>query len=156
MCLLKIFHSKNKIKLFASLFFSYFFVISCVGPAEYNDGLLENLPAIINEKDYFSLSLFSKDFNDSLVWNLNMDIVETDILLTTLIIKDLDITPSDSSSLILSSLSGDTIMNANIFADVLFTSTDSISVIGIPNIIRFNSDNFTGRLEYQLIKISGI
>ena len=64
--------------------------------------------------------------------------------------------PSDSSSLILSSLSGDTIMNANIFADVLFTSTDSISVIGIPNIIRFNSDNFTGRLEYQLIKISGI
>ena len=53
MCLLKIFYSKNKIKLFASLFFSYFFVISCVGPAEYNDGLLENLPAIINEKDYF-------------------------------------------------------------------------------------------------------
>ena len=156
MCLFKIFHSKNKIKFFVFPLFNYFFVISCVGPAENDDGLLENLPAIINEKDYFSLSLFSKDYNDSLVWNLNMDIAETDILLSTLIIKDLDILPSDSSSLILSSVSGDTIMNVNIFTDILFTSTDSISVIGIPDIIRFNSDNFTGRLEYQLIKISGI
>jgi len=35
---------------------------------------------------------------------------------------------------------------------LVFTSRDSIKFIGIPNYINFYSDNFTGRMEYQLIK----
>ena len=31
---------------------------SCVEPPSYDDGLLENIPAIVNELDYFSLSIF--------------------------------------------------------------------------------------------------
>ena len=34
---------------------------SCVEPPEYEDGLLENIPAIINENDYFSFTINAKD-----------------------------------------------------------------------------------------------
>ena len=32
-------------------------IFGCVEPPDYDDGLLLNIPAIVNEDDYFSLSL---------------------------------------------------------------------------------------------------
>jgi len=125
---------------------------SCVAPPDYSDGLLENLPAVVNEEDFFSLSIFGNDFNDSLEWELEMSLLESDILLTTFVIKDLNILSSDSSSLIMTMDLGDTIFNAIILNDMVFTSKDSIKLIGIPKNISLYGDNFTGRLEYQLIK----
>ena len=130
----------------------FIFLSSCVAPPEYSDGLLNNLPAIVNETDYFSLSIFGEDFNDSLVWDLELSLTENDILLSTLIVKDLNILSSELSTLVMTVASGDTIFNANIINDIIFTSEDSISLIGIPSSISFNVQNFTGRLEYQLIK----
>ena len=128
------------------------FLCSCVAPPKYTDGLLENIPAVINDDDYFSLSVFGNDFKDSLSWDLDLDISENDVLFTALIIKDLNVLSSDSSLLIMTIDLGDTIFNVNILNDLLFTSKDSIKFIGIPNYINFIADNFTGRLEYQLIK----
>ena len=42
---------KNQLVSFIILIFG------CVEPPDYDDGLLLNIPAIINEADYFSLSL---------------------------------------------------------------------------------------------------
>ena len=148
----------NKLKnykfnpFYKSIYAIFIFLSSCVSPPEYSDGLLNNLPAIVNETDYFSLSVFGEDFNDSLVWDLELSLTEDDILLSTLIIKDLNILSSELSTLVMTVASGDTIFNANILNDVIFTSEDSISVIGIPSSISLNAQNFTGRLEYQLIK----
>ena len=143
----------NKLNLFYKFLFCIFiFLFSCVAPPEYSDGLLNNLPAIVNETDYFSLSVFGEDFNDSLVWDLELSLTETDILLSTLIVKDLNILSSELSTLVMTDASGDTIFNANITNDIIFTSEDSISLIGVPSSISFNAQNFTGRLEYQLIK----
>ena len=148
----------NKLNLsYKFLFCIVIFLFSCVAPPEYSDGLLNNLPAIVNETDYFSLSVFGEDFNDSLVWDLELSLTETDILLSTLIVKDLNILSSELSTLVMTDASGDTIFNANITNDIIFTSEDSISLIGVPSSISFKVQNFTGRLEYQLIKnpISG-
>ena len=41
-----------------------------------------------------------------------------------------------------------------LFSELIFTSEDSISVIGIPERIILDADNFSGRLEYQIIKTS--
>ncbi len=138
--------------LFNYLFGVLIFISSCVAPPEYSDGLMNNLPAIVNEIDYFSLSLFGEDFNDSLIWDLELNLSENDILLSTLIVKDLNVLSSELSTLVMTVASGDTIFNANIVNDIIFTSEDSISVIGIPSSISLNAQNFTGRLEYQLIK----
>ena len=134
------------------LFGVLIFISSCVSPPEYSDGLMNNSPAIVNEIDYFSLSVYGEDFNDSLVWNLELNLSDDDILLSTLIVKDLNVLSSELSTLIMTVASGDTIFNVNILDDITFTSEDSISVIGNPSIISLNVQNFTGRLEYQLIK----
>ena len=127
---------------------------SCVGPPNYTDGLIENVPAIINESDYFSLSLLGDKYTEETKWDLSLSTTDLDKILTTMIVKDLSIGVSDSSYLFLVDEEGDTILSAGIFSELIFTSEDSISVIGIPEKIILDADNFSGRLEYQIIKMS--
>ena len=127
---------------------------SCVGPPNYTDGLIENVPAIINENDYFSLSLLGDKYSEETKWDLSLSTTDLDKILTTMIVKDLSIGASDSSYLFLVDGVGDTILSAGLFSELIFTSEDSISVIGIPESIILDADNFSGRLEYQIIKTS--
>ena len=127
---------------------------SCVGPPNYTDGLIENVPAIINENDYFSLSLLGDKYSEETKWDLSLSTTDLDKILTTMIVKDLSIGASDSSYLFLVDEEGDTILSAGIFSELIFTSEDSISVIGVPGKIILDADNFSGRLEYQIIKTS--
>ena len=127
---------------------------SCVGPPNYTDGLIENVPAIINENDYFSLSLIGDKYSEETKWDLSLSTTDLDKILTTMIVKDLSIGASDSSYLFLVDEEGDTILSAGLFSELIFTSEDSISVIGIPEKIILDADNFSGRLEYQIIKTS--
>ena len=127
---------------------------SCVGPPNYTDGLIENVPAIINENDYFSLSLLGDKYSEETKWDLSLSTTDLDKILTTMIVKDLSIGASDSSYLFLLDGLGDTILSAGLFSELIFTSEDSISVIGIPERIILYADNFSGRLEYQIIKTS--
>ena len=127
---------------------------SCVGPPNYTDGLIENVPAIIDENDYFSLSLLGDKYSEETKWDLSLSTTDLDKILTTMIVKDLSIGASDSSYLFLVDEEGDTILSAGIFSELIFASEDSISVIGIPEKIILDADNFSGRLEYQIIKTS--
>ena len=127
---------------------------SCVGPPSYTDGLIENVPAIINENDYFSLSLLGDKYYEETKLDLSLSTTDIDKILTTMIVKDLSIGVSDSSYLFLVDEEGDTILSVGLFSELIFTSEDSISVIGIPEKIILDADNFSGRLEYQIIKMS--
>ena len=127
---------------------------SCVGPPNYTDGLIENVPAIINENDYFSLSLLGDKYSEETKWDLSLSTTDLDKILTTMIVKDLSVGASDSSYLYIVDEEGDTILSAGLFSELIFTSEDSISVIGIPEKIILDADNFSGRLEYQIIKTS--
>ena len=127
---------------------------SCVGPPNYTDGLIVNVPAIVNENDYFSLSLVGDKYSEETKWDLSLSTTDLDKILTTMIVKDLSIGASDSSYLFLVDGVGDTILSAGLFSELIFTSEDSISVIGIPERIILDADNFSGRLEYQIIKTS--
>ena len=128
-----------------------FFIQGCVGPPEYSDGLIENTPAVINETDYFSLSIFGDNYSEELEWNLSFNSNLTGSLLTTLITKDVNSLSTDSTSLLLMNELGDTLMNALIINEVTFTSTDSLNSIGMPSKVVFKSDTFSGRIEYQII-----
>ena len=129
-------------------------IASCVGPPDYIDGLIENVPAIVNENDYFSLSLLGDDYSEENKWDLTLSTTDSDKILTTMVIKDLSISNSDSSYIFLLDEEGDTIFSAGLFSEIIFTSDDSISAIGAPKKVIFDADNFSGRLEYQLIKTS--
>ena len=125
---------------------------SCVSPPDYTDGLLENIPAIVNETDYFSLSILGDDYTDEKEWDIALTTVDTDIILSTLVIKDLTINSSDSSYLYLMRESGDVIFTAGLFSELVWTSHDSIGLIGVPKQVAFSGNKFSGRLEYQILK----
>ena len=127
-------------------------ISSCVSPPDYTDGLLENIPAIVNETDYFSLSILGDDYTDEKEWDIELTTVDTDIILSTLVIKDLTINSSDSSYLYLMRESGDVIFTAGLFSELVWTSHDSIGLIGIPKQVAFSGNKFSGRLEYQILK----
>ncbi len=139
-----------KISFFTLCF--YCISISCVSPPEQTDGLLENIPAIVNETDYFSISVLADDYTDSLSYDLNLVAAESDILLTTFVLKDLDIDVKDSSYFTILAEERDTILNFLIDSEATLYGEDSVSVIGLPDIIIFDTKNFNGRLEYQILK----
>ena len=128
-------------------------LLGCVGPPDHADGLLENVPAIVSETDYFSLSVLGDKYTEYNEWELTLDATTSDQILTTLVVKDLAINSSDSTYLHLLDDQGDTMFSAGLFSDIVFTSQDSASVMGIPKKVILNADNFSGRLEYQIIKI---
>ena len=128
------------------------FLLYCVEPPDYDDGLLVNIPAIVNENDFFSLSLNAEDYTKSKSWDLAFNGVSTDTLYTSLIIKDYSGSISDSTSLRLYNSN-----NANIF-DILInseiTSIDKIPIgyIGNPDKFELSANNFNGLIDLQLIK----
>ena len=126
-------------------------VQGCVGPPEYSDGLIENTPAVINETDYFSLSIFGDKYTEKLEWNLSFNSNSTASLLTTLVTKDVNNSSTDSTFLLLMNELGDTVLNAFIMNEITFTSLDSLKFMGTPSKVVFESDNFSGRIEYQII-----
>ena len=146
--------NNKKIIFYLKIFFLSLniFLLYCVEPPEYDDGLLVNIPAIVNENDFFSLSLNAEDYTKSKSWDLAFNGVNTDTLYTSLIIKDYSGSINDSTSLRLYNSN-----NANIF-DVLInseiTSIDKIPIeyIGNPDRLELSANNFNGLIDFQLIK----
>ena len=128
-----------------------FLIHGCVGPPEYSDGLIENTPAVINETDYFSLSIFGDKYTEKLEWDLSFNSNSTASLLTTLVTKDVNNSSTDSTFLLLMNELGDTVLNAFIVNEIIFTSLDSLKFMGTPTKVVFESDRFSGRLEYQIL-----
>ena len=124
----------------------------CVAPPDYSDGLLENVPAIVDETDYFSLSLLGDDYSEEKEWELSLTSNSTDTILTTLVLADLSISNTDSSILFMMNDSGDTVFQPILLGNVVWSSDIAVNLIGSPKIISFKGDNFTGRLEYQILK----
>ena len=133
--------------------FSIFLLISgCVAPPDHSDGLLENIPAIVDETDYFSLSLLGDDYSEEKAWSLSLTSDSTDTILTTLVLADLNISNTDSSMLFMVNNSGDTIFQSMLLGNVVWSSDLAVGLIGSPKIISLKTDKFTGRLEYQILK----
>ena len=124
----------------------------CVAPPDYSDGLLENVPAIVDETDYFSLSLLGDDYSEEKEWELSLTSDSTDTILTTLVLADLNISSTDSSILFMMNDSGDTVFQWILLENDVWSSDIAVNLIGSPKIISFKGDNFTGRLEYQILK----
>ena len=130
----------------------YTILYCCVEPPEYDDGLLTNIPAIVNENDYFSFSINAEDYSKSHSWDLSFNAVNTDTLYTSLVIKDYTVSLSDSTYIKLYNSNNATIFDILINQEA--TSIDDIAIeyIGNPNRLEFIANKFNGRIDLQLIK----
>jgi hypothetical protein len=106
----------------------------------------------VDETDYFSLSLLGDDYSEEKEWELSLTSDSTDTILTTLVLADLSISNTDSSFLFMMNDSGDTVFQPILLGNVVWSSEIAIQLIGSPKKISFKGDNFTGRLEYQILK----
>ena len=130
----------------------YAILYCCVEPPEYDDGLLTNIPAIVNENDYFSFSINAEEYSKSHSWDLSFNAVNTDTLYTSLVIKNFTVSLSDSTYIKLYNSNNATIFDILINQEA--TSIDDIAIeyIGNPNRLEFIANKFNGRIDLQLIK----
>ena len=127
-------------------------IICCVEPPDYDDGLLVNIPAIINEDDYFSLSLNADLYTQNQNWELDFTSNGEDTLYTSLVIKDFSSSISDSSFLILYNSNNAEIFNIHINGETTSISEIVIEYIGNPSRIELVSKKLNCLLDLQLIR----
>lgn len=127
-------------------------IICCVEPPDYDDGLLVNIPAIINEDDYFSLSLNADLHTQNHNWELDFTSTGEDTLYTSLVIKDFSSSISDSSFLILYNSNNAEIFNIHINGETTSISEIAIEYIGNPSRIELVSKKLNCLLDLQLIR----
>ena len=127
-------------------------IICCVEPPDYDDGLLVNIPAIINEDDYFSLSLNADFYTQNQNWELDFTSTGEDTLYTSLVIKEFSSSISDSSFLILYNSNNAEIFNIHINGETTSISEIAIDYIGNPSRIELVSKKLNCLLDLQLIR----
>ena len=103
-----------------------FFTSGCVEPPEYNDGLLENIPAIINEPDFFSFSLRAEDYTDSISYDLEFSSTNMNLLNTSLVVKDYSGQASDSTFIRLYNDNVATMLDFLVNTNITAFSEDSV------------------------------
>ena len=121
-------------------------------PPDYDDGLLVNIPAIINEDDYFSLSLNADLYTQNQNWELDFTSTGEDTLYTYLVIKDFSSSINDSSFLILYNSNNAEIFNIHINGETTSISEIAIDYIGNPSRIELVSKKLNCLLDLQLIR----
>ena len=134
------------------ILFLLIIIICCVEPPDYDDGLLVNIPAIINEDDYFSLSLNADLYTQNQNWELDFTSTGEDTLYTSLVIKDFSSSISDSSFLILYNSNNAEIFNIHINGETTSISEIAIEYIGNPSRIELVSKKLNCLLDLQLIR----
>ena len=127
-------------------------IICCVEPPDYDDGLLINIPAIVNEDDFFSLSLNADLHTQNHNWELDFTSTGEDTLYTSLVIKDFSSSVSDSSFLILYNSNNAEIFNIHINGETTSISEIAIEYIGNPSRIELVSNKLNCLLDLQLIR----
>ena len=130
----------------------YTILYCCVEPPEYDDGLLTNIPAIVNESDYFSFSINAEDYSKSHSWDLSFNAGNTDTLYTSLVIKDYTMSLSESTYIKLYNSNNATIFDILINQEATTIDDIAVEYIGNPNRLEFIANKFNGRIDLQLIK----
>ena len=143
------------IKVFQREFIILIFLVmtnSCVDPPEYDDGLLQNIPAIINENDYFSFTINAKNYIINESWDLLFDGDSTDTLIISLVVKNLSSLITDSTIIRLYNENNNIISNIHILGNVTEVSSTPLEMIENPKKFEFLSNKLSGFVDFQLIK----
>ena len=124
----------------------------CVGPPEPDDGLIDNLPSIINTSNVFSFSLRGDkyDFNES--YDLSFLLDSNSLLSTTLIIDEFS--GSDTTSIFVNNSSDSTLYWYLVLGNSVYTRSDTMSAnsLSYPSKINVVGTQFNGVVDFQIIK----
>jgi len=129
----------NKLLL---LFFASF-LLNCVGPADPDHGLVENLPAVINKNDVFSFVLRADGFNYDKSFDLSLAVPSNKLLLSTLVITDFN--SQDSSTIQIIGQNDTLVYSYLIKSNITVTSNHDYPS---PKISKVRLNNFSGIIDW--------
>lgn len=125
---------------------------NCVGPEDPIDGLLEDLPAVVNTADVFTFNLKGNNFSFEEKYTLTMKPDSNSVLTTSLIVTNW--TGNDTSRIFMMNSGDTTYAWFQIARNLTYTSTDSLSTDTQyhPSKLLFEGSNFSGTMQFSLFK----
>jgi len=128
-------------------------VWNCVEPEDPIDGLLDDLPAVVNTADVFTFNLKGNKFSFEEIYTLSMQPDSLSVLTTSLIVQNWS--GNDSTEILLINSSDSTYKSLPaITGNVVYTEIDSLSIDTKlhPRKIQFDGTNFSGTILFTLVK----
>ena len=125
---------------------------NCVGPPEPDDGLIENLPFVINTADVFTFALRGNSYDVEESYDLSFALDSNAVLSTTLIVNEFS--GSDTTSIYVNNSADSTLLWYPILGNMVYTRSDAMggNELGYPGKINVVGTNFNGVVDFQIIK----
>ena len=125
---------------------------NCVGPPEPDDGLIDNLPFVINTAEVFTFALRGNSYDVDESYDLSFALDSNAVLSTTLVVNEYS--ASDSTLIYLNNSADSTLLGYLILGNMVYTQSDTMSgnELGYPGKINVVGTNFNGVVDFQIIK----
>lgn len=124
--------------------------VACVGPAEPDDGLIENLTAVVNTSNAFTLHLKADEYTFDEDYTLAISYSDTNAVLSKVLLVENYSGPD--SAFIYFYRTDNTLLTAWVIDGAeMRIETDSVKHFA-PKKIKFQGEKFTGVIEFILAK----
>jgi hypothetical protein len=125
---------------------------NCVGPPEPDDGLIDNLPFVINTAEVFTFALRGNSYDVDESYDLSFALDSNAVLSTTLVVNEYS--ASDSTLIYLNNSADSTLLGYLIQGNMVYTRSDTMggNELGYPGKINVVGTNFNGVVDFQIIK----
>ena len=125
---------------------------NCVGPPDPDDGLIDNLPFVINTAEVFTFALRSNSYDVDESYDLSFALDSNSVLSTTLVVNEYS--ASDSTLIYLNNSADSTLLGYLIQGNMVYTRSDTMggNELGYPGKINVVGTNFNGVVDFQIIK----
>ena len=125
---------------------------NCVGPPEPDDGLIENLPFVINTAEVFTFALRGNSYDVEESYDLSFALDSNAVLSSTLIVNEFS--GSDTTSIYVNNSADSTLLWYLILGNMVYTRSDAMggNELGYPGKINVVGTNFNGVMDFQIIK----
>ena len=125
---------------------------NCIGPPEPDDGLIDNLPFVINTAEVFTFALRGNSYDVDEPYDLSFALDSNAVLSTTLIVNEYS--GSDSTLIYVNNSADSTLLWYLILSNMVYTRSDTMdgNALGYPGKINVVGTNFNGVVDFQIVK----
>ena len=125
---------------------------NCVGPPDPDDGLIDNLPFVINTAEVFTFALRGNSYDVDESYDLSFALDSNAVLSTTLVVNEYS--ASDSTLIYLNNSADSTLLGYLIQGNMVYTRSDTMggNELGYPGKINVVGTNFNGVVDFQIVK----
>ena len=125
---------------------------NCVGPPDPDDGLIDNLPFVINTSEVFTFARRGNSYDVDESYDLSFALDSNSVLTTTLIVNEYS--GGDTTSIYVNNSADSTLLWYLILGNMVYTRSDAMggNELGYPGKINVVGTNFNGVVDFQIIK----